>query len=97
MALETREGPNTSRQSRASHGDNLPPSRGRDFSPSVEKHVHIVLAMEAREGPNTQDKVECVTTASGHLFENVMATLEIDSVGFDSIRFGSLLFVPMQF
>ena len=37
-----------------SHGGNWPPSRGRDCSPSAEKYVHIVLAMEAREGPIIQ-------------------------------------------
>ena len=29
----------------------LPPSRGRDCSPSAEKYVHVVSAMEANEGP----------------------------------------------
>ena len=43
-------------------------------SPSAEKHMRIVLAMEAREGPNAQDKTERVRSATGHLFEDVMAT-----------------------
>ena len=34
LATEAREGPNNSRQSRASHGDDWPPLRGRDGHPS---------------------------------------------------------------
>ena len=44
------------------------------YSPSAEKCTRIVLAMEAREGPNTQDKGECLMAATGHLFEEMMAT-----------------------
>ena len=36
--------------------------------------MRIVLTMEVFEGPNTQDNVERVTAATGHLFEDVMAT-----------------------
>ena len=36
--------------------------------------MRIVLAMEAREGPNTQDKAERLMAATGHLFEDMMAT-----------------------
>merc|ERR1712136_553714 len=43
-------------------------------SPSAEKHMRIVLAMEAREGPNTRDKAERLMAATGHLFEDMMAT-----------------------
>ena len=43
-------------------------------SPSTEKHVRIVLAMEAREGPNARDKAERLMAATGHLFEDMMAT-----------------------
>ena len=43
-------------------------------SPSREKHKRIVLTIVGLEGPNTQDKVERVTAATGHLFEDVMAT-----------------------
>ena len=42
--------------------------------PSAEKYMRIVLAMEAREGPNTQDKAERLMAATGHLFEDMMAT-----------------------
>ena len=41
-------------------------------SPSAEKHLRIVLAMEAREGLNTRDKVESLPVATGHLFEGTM-------------------------
>ena len=34
----------------------------------------FVLAMEAREGPNTQDRAEHLTAATGHTFEDVMTT-----------------------
>ena len=43
-------------------------------SPSAEKHVRIMLPIEAREGPNTQDKAERLMAATGHLFEDMMAT-----------------------
>ena len=43
-------------------------------SPSAEKHLRIVLAMEAREGLNTRDKVESLPVATGHLFEGTMGT-----------------------
>ena len=33
-----------------------------------------MLAMEARVGPNTQDRAEHLTAATGYLFEEVMAT-----------------------
>ena len=36
--------------------------------------MRIVLALEAREGPNTQDKAERLLAAIGHLFEDMMAT-----------------------
>ena len=36
-------------------------------SHSAEKHVRIVLAMEARKSLNTQNKSECLTAAEGHL------------------------------
>ena len=42
-------------------------------SPSGEKRVRIVLATEARKGPNTQDKAERFMAAIGH-HEVVMAT-----------------------
>ena len=41
---------------------------------SAEKHVRIVLAVEAREGPNTQDKADRLVAATCHLFEEVTAT-----------------------
>ena len=33
---------------------------GTGHSPLAEKHLHITLAMEAREGPTIQDKGECL-------------------------------------
>ena len=44
------------------------------YSLVAEKCTRIVLAMEAREGPNTRDKNECLMAATGHLFEEMMAT-----------------------
>ena len=43
-------------------------------SPSAEKRMRIVLALEAREGPSAQDKAERLTAATGHHLEDVMAT-----------------------
>ena len=43
-------------------------------SPSVEKHVRIVLAMEGLEGPNTQDKAERFMVVPRQLFEDTNAT-----------------------
>ena len=43
-------------------------------SPSAEKHWRSVLAMEAREGPNDQNKTVRLRSATGRLFEDVMAT-----------------------
>ena len=54
-------------ESLASHGDNCPPSRGRDCTPSAEKYVHMVSAMESRLGPSTQDRAEHLTAETGHL------------------------------
>ena len=47
--------------------ENLGPSR------SAEKHVRIVFAKEAREGPNAEGKAERLMAATGHL-EDMMAT-----------------------
>ena len=41
---------------------------------SAEKLKRIVLPMEAREGPNTQDKAERFMAATGHHLEDMMAT-----------------------
>ena len=50
-------------------------SRGVDATIySAEKYVRIVSAMEAREGPNTQDKAEQLMAVTCHLFEDMMAT-----------------------
>ena len=38
------------------------------------KRMCIELAMEAREGPDPEDKAEFHMAATGHLFEDVMAT-----------------------
>ena len=48
---------------------------------SAEKQVRILLAREAFESLNTQDKDERLTEATRHLFQDVMATLEIESAG----------------
>ena len=40
----------------------------------AEKHMCIVLAMEAREGPDHEDKAEFLMAATDHLFEVLMAT-----------------------
>ena len=37
--------------------------------------MRIVLATEAREGPNTQDKAERLMAETGHLFEEMVATI----------------------
>ena len=47
---------------------------GVGHSPLAEKHLHMALAMEAREGPTIQDKGECLMAATGHLFEDMTAT-----------------------
>ena len=36
-------------------------------SPFAEKHMSIVLAIDSRVGPNTQDRAEHFTVATGHL------------------------------
>ena len=38
-------------------------------SPSAEKHMCLVLALQARQGPNTQDQTGRLKAATGHLFE----------------------------
>ena len=43
-------------------------------SPQAEKHMRIVLATEAREGPHPHDKAECLVAATGHLFKTVHPT-----------------------
>ena len=43
-------------------------------SSSAQKHVRIVLAMEAREGLNTENRVEHCTAVRDHLFEDMTAT-----------------------
>ena len=42
---------------------------------SAEKHAPMVLATEAREGPNTRDGTEHLTAVSRPLFEGITATL----------------------
>ena len=48
---------------------------------SVRAHRGIVsvtacvLAIEAREGPNTQDRAEHLTVATGHTFEDVLEVI----------------------
>ena len=48
--------------------------RGHDCSPSAEKHMLMVLAMDTREGPDPEDKAEFLMAATGHLLEDLMAT-----------------------
>ena len=36
---------------------------------SAEKHMCLVLALQARQSPNTQDQAGCLKAATGHLFE----------------------------
>ena len=43
-------------------------------TPSAEKFVHIVLAIEAREGSITQVTAVCLMVATGHLFEGTLST-----------------------
>ena len=43
-------------------------------SSPAEKHVRIVLVMEAREFLNTQDKAGHLIAMSCHVFEDMMAT-----------------------
>ena len=38
-----------------------------------QKNVHIVLAKEAREGPNAEDKAERLMAATGNHLEDMMA------------------------
>ena len=42
-------------------------------SRSAEKHVRIVFAKEAREGPNAEDKAERLMAATGHHLGDMMA------------------------
>ena len=42
-------------------------------SPLTEKHKSMVSTMDAFDGPNAQDGAERPITATGHLFEDVMA------------------------
>ena len=42
-------------------------------SPSAEKHMRMVLALECFEGPNTQGKAERFMAATGHHLEEMMA------------------------
>ena len=42
-------------------------------SPLTEKHKSMVSTMDAFVGPNAQDGAERLITATGHLFEDVMA------------------------
>ena len=41
---------------------------------SAKKHVRIVLARKAREGPNIQDKAEHLTGVGDSFFEDMTAT-----------------------
>jgi len=56
-------------------------------SPSAEKHVHIVLAMEPLESPNTQDTAERLMADTGNLFEDMMATWYFWKGGWQIIQY----------
>ena len=47
-----------------------------DRCPSAEKHVRMVLAMEAREGLNTRNQAGRLIAESGHLIKDMMATYD---------------------
>ena len=41
-------------------------------SPSVETHISIVLALERRDGPNTQDQAGRLMAETGHHLEDMI-------------------------
>ena len=53
-------------------------------SSSGEKHDHTVWAVEALECPNTQVQAGCLRSATGHLFEHVMATYHPPGIAGDA-------------
>ena len=59
---------------------------GAGRSPLTEKHLHMALATEAREGPTIQDKGECLMAATGHLFEDMTATFRMVLLEGGSVR-----------
>ena len=79
--------------SRVYHGIEWPPLRGHEGyqSPlgiaqrftSAEKHVHMVLAVEARESSNTQDKLSVSWTKSS-VFEDMTATYLMPDIAGES-------------
>ena len=56
--------------------------------------LFIVLAMVAREGPNTQDRVEHVTSATGHPFGDAMATCHPSGIAGDVAENHPTISVP---
>ena len=58
-------------------------------SPSAEKHMRIVLAMEAREGANTQDKADRLMAATGDHLEDMMANTGEVAGNTSNIQWGS--------
>ena len=42
------------------------------ISPSAEKHMRIVLALERRDGPNTQDQAGRLMAETGHHLEDMI-------------------------
>ena len=89
-------GSDHSRWDWASHGGESPPLRGHHGTSSNTqcafrqlwkkyggvfiKLMCIELAMEAREGPDPEDKAEFHMAATGHLFEDLMATCHPPSI-----------------
>ena len=43
-------------------------------SSPAEKHMRVVLATDARKGPHSHDKAECLIAATGHLVKTVHPT-----------------------
>lgn len=49
-------------------------------APSARETMHVVLAMEAREGPSGREKAERLITETSHLFADVMSTTHPDKL-----------------
>ena len=54
---------------------------------SAETHARMVLALEAREGPITQDQAGRPVAVSGHLFEGIMATFHLSCIAGEVAEF----------
>ena len=72
----------------------------RRTRPCIEKlfkilAARVVLAMEGLEGPNTQDRAGRLKAATGHLFEEMMATYH--SLGIAGKVAGKIIQHPVGF